>query len=419
MTENRVNRWGIASAAVLMQVCLGVIYSWAVFRGPLSQLYGWPKTVTIAPYRWSILFFTIAMVIAGFWQDRAGPRLVGTVGGLMLGTGCLLAAFIGHTPEGLILSYGVIAGLGVGFAYVTPIATCIKWFPDRRGQVVGLAVMGFGVGSLAFAPLLEALMGSDPARLAETIPRTFLILAAVFYILVIGAAQFYRLPPAGWRPEGWQPAKGTAAADDYGPGRMLACPQFYVLWVMYFLGTSVGLTVIGEAAPLVRELAGATAALSGGTALGLMSLFNGVGRLSWGAVSDRAGRKAAILAMCAISTLVCGLLLPGTDSFWRVLAGICMVGFCYGGYLALMPSLAADYFGTRHIGANYGILFSAWGAAGFILPGYFAAIVEQAKQAGQLASGYNQVFWWLAGLSVAGGLAAAASRKPGMAKAGN
>jgi len=413
MSVSGNTRWKIAAAAILMQVCLGVIYSWAVFRGPLTELYGWPKTVTIAPYRWSILFFTIGMVVAGFWQDRAGPRLVGSTGGILLGTGCLLAALIGNTPEGLIVSYGVIGGLGVGFAYVTPIATCIKWFPDKRGMLVGLAVMGFGVGSLVFAPLLEALMGSDPTRLAVTIPNTFLILAATFYIFVTGAAQWFRVPPPGWRPEGWNPAASKLGSlHDYRPAQMLSSPQFYLLWLLYFLGTSVGLTVIGEAAPLVRELAGATAVLSGGAALGLMSLFNGVGRLAWGTVSDRAGRKAAVLAMCAVSAATCAALLPGTDSFWRVLAGICLVGFTYGGYLASWPSLTADYYGTAHIGANYGILFSAWGAAGFIIPGRFAAIIEQAKQAGNLAAGYDQVFFWLAGLSVAGAAVAALSRKP-------
>ncbi|MBK5293148.1 MAG: OFA family MFS transporter [Acidobacteriia bacterium] len=403
----------IAAAAVLMQVCLGILYSWAVFRAPLSQLYGWDKTVTIAPYRWSILFFTIGMVIAGFWQDRKGPRLVGTAGGLLLGTGCVLAAWIGHTPAGLIFSYGMVAGLGVGFAYVTPIATCIKWFPDKRGLLVGLAVMGFGVGSLLFAPLLEALIGSDPERLAVTIPRTFLLLAAIFFTFVTGAAQFFIVPPQGWKPEGWTPpVTQSLAASHFTPTRMLASPHFYVLWVLYFLGTSVGLTVIGEAAPLVKELSGSSALLSGGAALGVMSLFNGAGRLFWGASSDRAGRKAVLIAMSLLSALACGLILPGTSSFLAVLAGICIVGFCYGGYLAIMPSIAADYFGSTHIGANYGILFSAWGAAGFLVPGYFAAVIQTAKSQGDVALGYNQVFYTLAAVSLAGLLVTCASRKP-------
>ncbi len=403
----------IASAAVLMQVCLGIIYSWAVFRAPLSQLYGWDKTVTIAPYRWSILFFTIAMVIAGFWQDRKGPRLVGTVGGILLGSGCLLASWIGNTPAGLIFSYGVIGGTGVGFAYVTPIATCIKWFPDKRGLLVGLAVMGFGVGSLLFAPLLESMIGADPGKLALTIPRTFLFLSAVFFIFVTGAAQFFRVPPAGWKPEGWiPPATQSTAASHFPPMQMLATPHFYVLWILYFLGTSVGLTVIGEAAPLVKELSGSSALLSGGAALGVMSLFNGVGRLFWGASSDRAGRKPVLMAMCILSVFACGLILPGASTFLPVLAGICVVGFCYGGYLAIMPSVTADYFGSTHIGANYGILFSAWGAAGFLVPGYFASIIQTAKSRGDIAGGYNQVFYSLAAVSIAGLLVTFVTRRP-------
>ncbi|BDC47808.1 MFS transporter [Bryobacterales bacterium F-183] len=396
------NRWLIAGAAVTMQVCLGIIYAWSVFRGPLEQHYGWSKSVSIAPYRWSILFFTLAMIVAGFWQDRKGPRMVGSVGGVLLGLGCLLAAFIGNTPEGLNFSYGVVAGLGVGFAYVTPIATCVKWFPDKRGFVVGLAVMGFGLGSLIFAPLLEALLGNDPARYAETLPRTFLILSGLFFVLVTGCAQFYQVPPAGYKPAGWTPPAAAGPAVDMEPGTMVRTPAFYVLWLVYFLGSSVGLTAIGESAPLVRELAGTAAAMTGGVALGVMSLFNGVGRLIWGTLSDRMGKRTVVLAMFLTSALTCALLLPNTRDFWRVLAGICIVGFCYGGYLALMPSLCAEYFGSRRIGANYGILFTAWGAAGFVVPRYMASVIEARKATGNVAQGYNEMFYSLAALAVVG-----------------
>ena len=404
----------VACAAVLMQVCLGIIYAWSVFRGPLEQHYGWSKSVSIAPYRWSILFFTLAMIVAGFWQDRKGPRLVGSVGGLLLGAGCLLASFIGDTPMGLNIAYGVVAGLGVGFAYVTPIATCVKWFPDKRGFVVGLAVMGFGIGSLIFAPLLEALLGKDPAQYATTIPRTFQMLAVLFFVLVPGCAYFFRVPPSGWLPEGWKPsAASQAASANYGPVEMLKTWQFAVLWIIYFLGSSVGLTAIGESAPLVKELAGAAAAaMSGGVALGVMSLFNGVGRLVWGALSDRMGKQGVIFAMFAISSLVCALLLPGTKDFWRVLAGICIVGFCYGGYLALMPSLCAEYFGSKQIGANYGLLFTAWGAAGFVVPRYMAATLEVRKATGDVAGGYNDMFYALATIAAIGIVVTFALRRP-------
>jgi OFA family oxalate/formate antiporter-like MFS transporter len=418
--EKLPNRWTIASAAVLMQVCLGIIYAWAVFRGPLAQAYGWDKTVTIAPYRWSTLFFTLAMVIAGFWQDRTGPRLVGTVGGVLLSAGCLLASFFGNTPQGLVLAYGVVAGLGVGFAYVTPIATCVRWFPDKRGMVVGLAVMGFGVGSLVFAPLLEALMGNDPARFAATIPRTFLILSALFIVLVPGAAQFYRVPPRDWKPDGWNPPVAAAGAGkaDYTPAQMLATGgSFITAWIVFYLGSGIGLTLIGEAAPLIREIGATGAAMTAGAALGVMSVFNGLGRLGWGTLSDKAGRTRALLTMCAIYAVVCGLLMPAASSFWTVLAGVCLIGFCYGGFLAIMPSLTADYWGAKNIGANYGLVFSAWGAAGFTVPGYFAPIIEAAKQAGNVALGYREVFLTLAAMAVVCGLVSLACRRPAAAAA--
>jgi OFA family oxalate/formate antiporter-like MFS transporter len=410
-------RWRFAAAAVVMQLCLGVIYSWSVFRGPLEQLHGWSKSQTIAPYRYSLLFFTIGMIIAGFWQDRSGPRLVGSVGGLLLGAGCLLAALFGNTVEGLIVAYGVVAGIGVGFAYVTPIATCIKWFPDKRGMIVGFAVMGFGAGSLVFAPVLESLIGGDSAQFAATIPRTFLIMAAIFTVCVVGAAQFYRVPHPKWRPAGWTPpaAGGPLRKEDFTPAEMMRTWQFYVLWLIFFLGSSVGITAIGEATPIVREMAAGGAAFSAGTALGMMSLFNGLGRLSWGSLSDKLGRNRTAMAMFAVEAIACLFLLRNASGFWQLVAGLCVAGFAYGGYLALMPSFTADYFGSKSLGANYGLLFTAWGLCGFFVPGYFATIMDRAKLNNNLAAGYNEVYITLAAFAALGVLLAWVVRRPGAA----
>jgi OFA family oxalate/formate antiporter-like MFS transporter len=412
LTPAPAGRLRYAAAAVFMQVLLGVIYSWSIFRGPLAQLHGWSKAQTIAPYRYSILTFAAGMILAGFWQDRKGPRVVASVGGFLLGTGCVLAAWIGDTVGGLVFAYGVVAALGVGFAYVTPIATCIKWFPDKRGMIVGLAVMGFGVGPLVFGPLLQALMGADAAQLVSTIPRTFLILAAIFYIGVIGAAQVYRVPPAGWRPTGWTPPAGRAAAVEIPPRKMVLTWQFYALWAVYFLGTSVGLTAIGEATPLLQEMARTSAAMSAGAALGIMSIFNGLGRLAWGSVSDRLGRRPALLAMCVVSVAACMGFLRSASGFWMLLSGLCLAAFAYGGYLALMPSFTADYYGPKNVGANYGLLFSAWGVCGFLVPGYFAGVMDRARVAGDLAAGYNEVYWKLAALAIVGAAVTAFLRPP-------
>jgi OFA family oxalate/formate antiporter-like MFS transporter len=405
-------RWRYAATAVFMQILLGVIYSWSIFRGPLATLHGWSKAETIAPYRYSLLAFAAGMILAGMWQDRKGPRVVASVGGVLLGTGCLLASQIGETVWGLVVAYGILGGFGVGFAYVTPIATCIKWFPDKRGMIVGMAVMGFGIGPLLFGPLLEALMGSNPAMLGVTLPRTFLILSGIFYVGVIGAAQLYKVPPAGWRPPNWSGAGARAAAIESGPKQVIATWQFYALWVLYFLGTSVGLTAIGEATPLLKEMAGTSAIMSAGAALGVMSICNGLGRLGWGSVSDRFGRKAAMLGMCTVSVVACLGFLRGAASFIPLLAGLCLVAFSYGGYLALMPSITADFYGPKNVGANYGLLFSAWGICGFVVPGYFAGIMDKARAAGNLAAGYTEVYWTLAVLATCGGVMAAVLRPP-------
>lgn len=414
----KVNRWKFVYAALVMQLCLGVLYSWSVFRPVLEKANGWKGTVSVAPFRYSLLFFTVGMIVAGFWQDKKGPKIVGTVGGLFLAAGCFLSAVMWQNPMGLNFAYGILGGLGVGFAYVTPIATCVKWFPDMRGTIVGLAVLGFGAGSLIFAPVIEALLGKDPAMFATTIPRTFAILGAVFLICVIGASRIFDVPPAGYKPEGWNPpvaatgAGGAVIKAEFTPAEMAKTWQFYALWLIYFLGTSVGITAIGQAAPLVKELAVGAALMSAGAALGIMSAFNGVGRLAWGATSDKIGRKGTTIAMFAAYIIACLFLLRNVTSFVQALAGLCVVGFAYGGYLALMPSFTADFYGPKNVGANYGLVFTAWGICGFVVPGYFASIIQAAKEAGNVAAGYNQTYFTLAGFCVVGIILVLILKKP-------
>ncbi len=400
----------IAGAAVVMQICLGVLYTWSVFKKPLAELYHWDAVATGAPYRYSLLFFTIGMIVAGLWQDRKGPRIVGSTGGILLGTGCLLASFFGNTPEKLILTYGVVGGLGVGFAYVTPIATCVKWFPDKRGLIVGLAVMGFGLGTVFFSPILSGLIGTDPAQFSTTIPRTFLAMAAIMYVFVIGAAQVFRVPPAGWKPAGWNPsATASAGAASYTTAQMLGTWQFYVLWVLFALGSSIGLTTIGEAKPYMTQLGDAEFAAT--WALSYLAVCNAVGRLAWGAVSDRVGRKAAIVLVSATGLLACMVFLRSAGTHFPGLVGICLAGFCLGGFLAIMPTFSADFYGPKSFGLNYGLLFSAYGLSGFIVPGYFNQLMKGFAKA-ELGAGYAQVFTTLGIAAAAAVVAAAILKKP-------
>jgi OFA family oxalate/formate antiporter-like MFS transporter len=400
-----------AVVAVVMQLMVSVVYSWSVFRGPLSALHGWSKAQTIMPYRYTLISVAIGAVVGGVWQDRRGSRLVATAGGFVVAVGCALSAWFGGTVGGLVVFYGVLGGLGGGFAYVTPIANLVKWFPDKRGLMVGLAVMGSGLSPLFWSPLIETWTGKDPARFAHTIPLTFGLIGAIFLAVVVGTAQFYRVPPAGWKPPGWIP---PAAAPRFGiPSRRLpATWQFYALWAVFFLSASVGLTAIGQASLLIHEVARASAPISAGVAVGIMGLFNGAGRLSWGAISDRSGRKIALLAMSAVSVFACVVFLRNAVGFWDAIAGLCMVAFAYGGCLAVMPSLVADFYGDSSIGGNYGLVFSAWGIAGFLVPGYFESLLDRARAAGNLAGGYNETYWTLAAFGLTAALIASSLRSP-------
>jgi len=400
-----------AVVAVFMQIVISVVYSWSVFRGPLSVLHGWSKAQTIAPYRYTTILVAVGAIVGGLWQDRKGSRIVATVGGLLMAAGSIFSAMFGDTLAGLIFFYGVIGSIGGGFAYVTPIANLVRWFPDRRGTMVGLAVMGSGLSPLFWSPLIEKLIGKDSAQYAHTIPQTFYLMGTIFLVAVVGAAQFYRVPPPGWKPAGWNPPV-TFQHKAVPSKQVLATWQFYALWAIFFLSASVGLTAIGQASLLVQEVARTTAPISAGVVVGIVGIFNGAGRLTWGLVSDRIGRKVALLSMSVVSAFACVVFLRNASGFWDVIVGLCMAAFAYGGYLAVMPSLTADYYGDSSIGGNYGLVFSAWGICGFLVPGYFEALLDRARSAGNLAAGYNEAYWTMAGLAVIAALIAATLRPP-------
>ncbi len=362
--ESLPNRWLFVIAAVLMQLGLGNVYSWSIFRNPLMQLHGWSIQEATLPFTLCVVFFAVGMIIAGRWQDRVGPKIVAMTGGVLLGAGFLLAGQLGQTLLGLYLTYGVLVGLGVGFAYVTPIATCVKWFPDMRGFITGLAVLGFGAGSLIVAPVGTALIEQIGVY------GTFAIFGIVFGLLVVLTGAILRNPPVGWKPAGWTPpANGptTHAHKDYPPSEMAKTFQFYLIWVVFLFWAGVGLMVISQAVPMGQELAGLSAPVAAGS-LGLMSILNGLGRPAFGFISDKLGRKGATILAQAVFIGTLLFILPNAHDFALYTLGISLIGFAYGGSLSVMPAFTADYYGTKHLGVNYGWVFSAWGAAGVLGP---------------------------------------------------
>ncbi len=227
------NRWLIAVAAVVMQICLGAAYGWSVFVAPLVAMTGWTLTQVSLNFTLAIAFLGVGTIIGGLWQDRVGPRAVATVAGLVYGASYLLAGYFAAAPSlmGLYFSYGLLGGIGMGMGYITPVATITKWFPDRRGLMTGVAVAGYGAGALIMSPFAAR------SIVARGVPITFEILGIVYLILVVAAAQFYRNPPEGWRPAGWQPTGSVAKAAstyDFTVAEAMRTPQFWMLWLMLF-----------------------------------------------------------------------------------------------------------------------------------------------------------------------------------------
>jgi OFA family oxalate/formate antiporter-like MFS transporter len=388
-------------AALVLQLCLGVLYAWSVFRAPLMKELGWTVKQAGYPYMTSLFFFAVGMIFAGRWQDKAGPKKVAIFGGVLLAAGAALSGILYQTVGGMMFAYGVLGGLGVGFAYVTPIATCIKWFPDMRGTITGLAVFGFGAGTLVFGPLINKLIAQ------MGIQSTFFVLAAIFLIAVCGAGSMFKVPPAGYKPAGWNPpaaAAGTVTKVDWTPNEMVGNAQFYVLWIIYLFGAAAGLMIIGQAVPIGLEVAKLDKAVAAG-GLGTMALLNGLGRLVHGSISDKLGRKNTVILMFCEYLVAFLLLLPNADTFTKWLVGICIVGFAYGGYLALMPSITADYFGTKSLGTNYGYLFTAWGIAG--VGGPF--MIDAIKSA---TGAFTNAMYYISVACVAGIVLVFISKKP-------
>ncbi len=400
------NRWFVVLGALIIQVSLGAVYIWSVFQTPLlTHFPSWKETQVTLPAQIILACFALAVIIAGRIQDKTGPRPVAIAGGLMLGAGLILARFTASFAPGtalvwLIVTYSVIGGLGIGAAYVCPIATCVKWFPDKRGLITGLAVAGFGAGAFFFAPLAKALITGGPYQLFGqslfALPQaglfnTFLILGLIFLVTITLGALLLKNPEPGYCPAGWNPPVRTeGSADlkvDFSPSEMWRTRQFWLLWGIYLTGCAAGLMIIMKASPIWQSfaLSSLTAgvdsaafnqiASAGALAVSILAIFNSLGRIVWGKVSDVAGRKNTLIAMflvCSLTMLTFNLLKP----FSLFLMGISLVGLCFGGFLAVFPAVTADYFGTRHYGANYGWMFSAYGVGGLLGPYLAAALMK-------------------------------------------
>lgn len=359
-----------------MQICLGAVYGWSVFKIPLMKTQGWAETSVQLNFTLAILFLGVGTVIGGLWQDRVGPRKVATVAGVLYGAGYLLSSYAAahHSLNLLYIGYGVLSGIGMGMGYITPVATLVKWFPDKRGLMTGVAVCGYGAGALVMSPI------AAPLIVSRGVPFTFAALGIVYLILVVITAQFYANPPAGWTLPGWT-AKGSvakaASAYQFTVREAARTWQFYLLWLMLFLNVSAGIMIISQASPMAqsKEFVGMTA-LQAASMVGLISIFNGLGRVFWAWVSDYLGRARVYFLLFAIQAVVF-FLLPGIHNAAVFSVFFAIIGLCYGGGFGTMPSFTADFFGAKFMGGIYGWILLAWGAAAIPSPIMIARLHQQ------------------------------------------
>jgi OFA family oxalate/formate antiporter-like MFS transporter len=366
MASNHLpNRWGIAVAAVIMQICLGAVYGWSVFVKPLIGAEHWRLTDVSLNFTLAIVFLGVGTVIGGLWQDRVGPRKVASVAGILYGIGYMVAGFAAarHSLQGLYLGYGVITGIGMGMGYICPVATLVKWFPDRRGLMTGVAVCGYGFGALIMSPFAAWEI------IQHGIPATFWTLGIVYLVVVVLAAQFYANPPQGWRPDGWEPRTAVAkAASTYNftASEAMGTWQFYLLFLLLFLNVSAGIMIISQASPMAQQLVGMTVLQAAGM-VGVISISNGLGRVFWAWVSDSIGRARVYLLLYLIQVVVF-FVLPHIRNQTLFTAAFALIGLCYGGGFGTMPSFTADFFGAKFMGGIYGWILLAWGMAAIPSP---------------------------------------------------
>jgi OFA family oxalate/formate antiporter-like MFS transporter len=393
-------RWLVAAAGTGLMAVLGTVYSWSLYAQPLAAAFGWSASTTTWAFAAAIFSLGVGAILGGRLQDRYGPRPVALAGAALWAAGNL-AAGLGTRQLGapwLYATYGVAGGLGLGLGYVTPVAAVTKWFPARRGLGSGLVVMGFGLGAFAYNLVLRAVPAFAAAAreagevLAQrragaavslspeavgAVLDSFTVSGLVFGVVGIACAAVIRNPPAASASATSTPTAtptSTATPADWPPSLALRAPQFWALWAMLFLNVTAGILFISSAVPLLRELTGASAEAAAGT-YGLIALANGAGRLFWGAVSDRLGRRLAYGLIYGAQVGVFAVV-GRVHDLGAVAALFAVVLLCYGGGFGTMPSLVADWFGTRHLGVNYGWILSAWGTAGLAGPLFVAAVKD-------------------------------------------
>jgi OFA family oxalate/formate antiporter-like MFS transporter len=356
-----INRWWRVVGGMSMNLALGTLYAWSIFVAPLEKEFGWKRANTSTVFGIAVVVFALSFIVAGRLQDKFGPFRISLIGGILVSLGFFLCSYT-HSLNWLYVCFGVIGGLGNGFGYSTPIPVMAKWFPDKRGLAVGLAVGGYGAGSAIFGPLANLKLIP-----AYGVHATFQILGLIFLVMTVFGAFLLKNPPAGYKPAGWVPtpaAKAAATTYEFSPSEVLHTPAFYFMWVAYALGSLAGLMVISQLVPFAKSMK------IPGEALQTLTIFvgavgNASGRILSGWMSDALGRLNVLRLMIAISMIAMPVLYLVGGNVALLYAAVFVVYWCYGTQLSVNGAAASDFWGTKNAGINYGMLFTAWGFAGY------------------------------------------------------
>jgi len=396
--EKVMNRWIIVIGAIMIQLALGAIYAWSAFTTPLQGTetavseFAFSKTQTQAIFAAGLATFAVFTIIGGRLSKKFGPRNIALIGGLILGVGYVLGGLVGANFIAKLVCIGIMGGAGIGLAYVVPIAVGVKWFPDKKGLVSGLAVAGFGFGAFIWILMARppSVLGFDGLITVQNglytianVDSTFRLYGIAFFVLVgIGSLVMIN-PPEGWKPKGWNPPEGKKSdkkqsKKSFNPKEMLKTRQYYLLWVMFCVGALAGLMVIGNIQNFAKDPSegfmdnGYTMqqaidfAVIGAAVC--LPIFNGFGRIVWGQVSDKIGRRKALMAMFLFQgvTMIVFFYSVSNPFFFYIIAAL--IGFNFGGNFALFPAATADSFGSENVGLNYGYVFTAYGIGGIVGP---------------------------------------------------
>jgi OFA family oxalate/formate antiporter-like MFS transporter len=357
-----LNRWWRVIGGLMMNLALGTLYAWSVFVAPLEKEFHWKRADTSTVFTIAVVVFALTFIVAGRLQDKLGPFWISLTGAILVSLGFFLCAYTTNLTY-LFICFGVIGGLGNGFGYATPIPVMSKWFPDKRGLAVGLAVGGYGGGSAIFGPLSASYL----------IPHfgwrtTFQVLGAIFLVMTVIGAFLLKNPPTGYKPEGWTPtatSKAAATTYDFSPGEMLGTPTFYFMWIAYAFGCAAGLMVISQLVPFAKSVGiPSTTLASVGLIVGATG--NAMGRILSGWMSDHLGRINVLRLMIGISMVAMPILYSVGGNVAALFVMLFIVYWCYGTQLSVNAATAADFWGTKNVGINYGLLFTAWGVAGLL-----------------------------------------------------